>query len=325
MTAQRELHLDKCIAPWLALQSPRIDSLKSAAVRPPAKAYERNLRRVYALTVFAPVSVTAVATTERITYEQKLKHRQRLRTGKITQDQFRNIVLEAFTEYENKRRAVLSAGGSGAQQLQQTEIAHGFGILDQVLVSSLIDGADAWLSAQLTGIWTAFEALAEEIWIAALNAHPRGLAELEGMKKKGAADERKIELHFLQRYGYDLSKNMGTILSKRFSFDKLEDIRRAYAEAKFEGEMPIQEIFAQKSLDVLSLTRHVIVHNGGLVDETYLRRRADLPPELLANVGEQLPLNGEIVAALITPVMQLGWDLVVAMDQWLLKNAEAET
>jgi hypothetical protein len=114
---------------------------------------------------------------------------------------------------------------------------------------------------------------------------------------------------------------MGTILCKRFSFDRLEDIRRAYAEAAFDDDkLPIGELLAEKSLDVLSLTRQVVVHNGGLVDEAFLRRRADLPAELVVDVGEQLPLNGEIVAALIAPVMQLGWELIVAIDQWLFKN-----
>jgi hypothetical protein len=321
---KRELHLEKCIEPWLALKSPRIDGLKSGVVVPPAKAYERNLRRVYALTVFPPVCVTAVATTERITYEKKLEYRRQLSTHKIGAAKFREIVLDAFTEHEDNRRAILSAGGDQAQKLQQTEIAHGFGILDSVLVSSLIDGADAWLSAQISGIWTAFEALAEEVWIAALNAQPHSLAELKGIKKSSSNDDKKIDLHVLQRYGYDLSKNMGTILSKKFSFDKLEDIRRAYAEAGFhDDELPIQEIFAEKSLDVLALTRHVIMHNGGLVDDAFLRRRADLPPELLIAISEPLPLSGEIVAALIAPVMQLGWDLIVAVDQWLLKNGEA--
>jgi hypothetical protein len=324
MTTKRELHLEKCLEPWLALKSPRIDGLKTSAVVAPAKAYERNLRRVYALTVFPPVCVTAVAVTERITYEKKLEHRRALSTHKIGEARFREIVLEAFTDHENHRRAILKAGGPEAERLQQIEINHGFGILDSVLVSSLIDGADAWLSGQVSGIWTAFEALAEEIWIAALNDHPRGLAELKGVKKGASSDDKKIDLHLLQRYSYDLSKSMGTILSKRFSFDRLEDIRRAYAEAAFtDDKLPIQEIFAEKSLDVLALTRQVVVHNGGLVDEAFLRRRADLPPELLAELGEPLPLNGEIVAALIAPVMQLGWDLIVAVDQWLLKHAEA--
>jgi hypothetical protein len=80
---------------------------------------------------------------------------------------------------------------------------------------------------------------------------------------------------------------------------------------------------AERSLDAVSLTRQVIVHNGGLIDETFLRRKADLPSELIAPVGEPLPLNGEIVASLIGPVMQLGWHLILAVDQWLL-NADGQ-
>jgi hypothetical protein len=298
-----------------------VDSLKVDATKGPATAYHRNLLRVYALMMFPAVVVNAIATIERTRYDQRLEHRKKLRTGRMSEQAFAKVFKQALDAENNRREAILKASSPQAKALQRAEIDFGFGTLqDLVSGTDLIHGADAWLAAQIIGVWTAFEALAEEIWIAAVNAHPRGLAELKGAKK-GSGEEKKIDLSVLQRFGYDLSNNMGTILSKRFSFDRLEDIRRAYEEAKFDGEQPIQDILKERSLDVLSLTRQVIVHNGGLIDESFLRRKADLPPELIVSVGEPLPLNGEIVAALIGPVMRLGWDLIMATDQWLLKNA----
>src|SRR5882724_8577934 len=41
-------------------------------------------------------------------------------------------------------------------------------------------GLDAILRGMVTGMWTAFEVLASDLWEAALNAHPAGLAELKG-------------------------------------------------------------------------------------------------------------------------------------------------
>ena len=41
------------------------------------------------------------------------------------------------------------------------------------------DGIQAWLAALVTGTWTGYEAMAEGLWEATLNACPRGLAELK--------------------------------------------------------------------------------------------------------------------------------------------------
>jgi hypothetical protein len=322
----RKLNLVKCVEAWANVYAIKIDSLKTDATKPPARAFQRNLWRVYALMMFPAVAVSAIATIEHVSYEKKLEYRKQIQRHKITERELATIISQALDALNEQRDSIIKAGGQKAIDFQQRETEFGFGTLEDLLGNTaLILGADAWLAGQISGIWTAFEALAEEIWIAALNAHPRGLAELKGGKKGAASDDKKIDLHLLQRYGYDLSKNMGTILSRRFSFDRLEDIRRAYAEAAFDDDdLPFQEIFADKSLDVLALTRQVIVHNGGLIDEAFLRRRSDLPPELLADVGQPIPLNGEIVASLIAPVMQLGWDLIVAVDKWLLKNTEAQ-
>lgn len=321
--SRQELKLPKCVEPWALVTSPHVDSLKTDATKEPAKAYHRNLLRVYALTMFPAVVVTAIATIEKVRYDQRLKHRRELHTGQMTEQAFAKVLKSAL-DYENDcRDIVLKRGGQRAKELQQQEIDIGFGALqDLVSGTDLVHGADAWLAAQITGVWTAFEALAEELWVAAVNAHPHGLAELKGAKKQ-AGEDKKIDLSMLQRHGYDLSKNMGTVLSKRFSFDRLEDIRRAYEEAQFEGDVPIQDLLQEKSLSILSATRQVIVHNGGLIDEKFLRRKADLPAELIAALGEPLPLNGETVASLIGPVIQLGWDLIMCIDQWLMKNAEA--
>lgn len=317
---RQELKLIKCVEPWAPIHAPGIDSLKVDATKEPAKAYHRNLLRVYAFMMFPAVAVSAIAMIERIGYDQRLTHRKELRTGRMTEQTFAKVVKLALDSENDRRDALLKAGGQRAKDFQQKEMEFGFGTLQDLIgATELIHGADAWLAAQISGVWTAFEALAEDIWIAAVNAHPRGLAELKGARK-GGGEDKKVDLSMLQRFDYDLSKNMGLVLSKRYSFDRLDDMRRAYDEARFEGEISIPDILKERSLDVLSLTRHLIVHNGGLVDEAFLRRKTDLLPELIVDVGEPLPLNGEIVAALISPVIQLGWNLIMAIDQWLLKN-----
>ncbi len=173
------------------------------------------------------------------------------------------------------------------------------------------------MSAQITGIWTAFESMAEELWRAALNVHPEGLSELRGGKKGSSADDKKIDLSYLHRHNYDLSDKMGDVLCERYSFDRLDDIRKAYREAFYCDDDRIKTAVEDRSLDAVSLTRHVIVHNGGIMDDKFLKRRADLPSAILGEAGAPLPLDGSIVQALIVPVISKGWELIEAVDAWL--------
>jgi hypothetical protein len=270
--------------------------------------------------MFPPVTINATSTIEKLSYETRLKYRRQIQRNKLSQERFAEIVTAAVTKAADERERILVKGGADAAALLQGEVRFGFEVLNSMLSSHLSHGADAWMSAQITGIWTAFEALAEEIWIAAVNAHPSGLAELNSGKKP-TGESKKIDLFLLQKHGYDLSPHMGTVLSQRYSFDRLEDIRRAYQEAHFEGDQTIDGTISDRSLDALSLTRHVIVHNGGIIDDAFLKRKSDLPAAILGNVGDPLPLTGRIVADLITPVLTLGWNLISAIDEWLVAHA----
>src|SRR5579862_1945794 len=316
MTASVDLELEACLKPWTTIKAPNLSEVRNDPIKGPANAYDRNVRRVWSLTIFPAVTINATHIIEKRTYEKRLEYRQKIRTGRITKEQFTAVVQAAIDRDANEREAILGAGGPAAAELLQNEARYGFGVLTAMLSRNLRHGADAWLSAQITGTWTAFEALAEEIWIAAVNAHPRGLAELSGAKR-GGGEEKKIDLPDLQKYGYDLSTHMGTVLSRRYSFDRIEDVRRAYQEASFDGDATINEIITDRALDALSLTRHVIVHNGGIIDDQLLRRKSDLPPAILGDIGDPLPLTGPITSDLVSPVMQRGWDLISAVDSWL--------
>jgi hypothetical protein len=185
-----------------------------------------------------------------------------------------------------------------------------------LLEDAASDGIQAWLAALVTGTWTAYEAMAEGLWEAALNACPRGLAELKG-NRNSTEDDRKVPLKVLQKYNYDLSHHMGTILSGRYNFDRLDGMRDAFGDAFPPQATEIRQIVANKALDTLALVRNLIVHNGGIIDDAYLRRKSDLPPKLVAVLGSAIHLDGEIVAEVIRPVIDAGQRLLQAVDKWI--------
>jgi hypothetical protein len=62
------------------------------------------------------------------------------------------------------------------------------------------------------------------------------------------------------------------------------------------------------------------VHNSGIIDAEYLRRSTDLPPEALGDLGNPIPIDGELVANVVGPVMKHGHDLIVAVNDWVASH-----
>jgi hypothetical protein len=178
-------------------------------------------------------------------------------------------------------------------------------------------GVEAWLSAQIVSSWTAFETLAGDLWEAALNSHPHGLSELKG---KNAPGEKTVQIGLLQKYSFDISNAMGTLLKETRTFDSLEDIRKNYALAFYTDDAKITEALSGNLLDTLSSVRNLLVHRGGVVDELYLRRTKSLLLAPKSDIGERIKLDGDIVEELSSAMKLLGASLVQAVDEWLIAH-----
>ncbi len=167
-----------------------------------------------------------------------------------------------------------------------------------------IRGCEAILSAMVIGAWTAFETLAGDLWVAALNTSPRRLARLSGDKKRiirlaktgtekaerlqGMLESRRTQdgegkiVHLsdvqeLSKGTYDLSGKMGNLLRNSFKFTTLTGIREAYAVAFDEHSQAIDDALKDGSLDVLCLVRNLIVHRAGRADSTYCKEASSVP------------------------------------------------
>jgi hypothetical protein len=307
-----------CVVPWRTVRP--LAATQTVALEPIRNAFETNLNRVHSFIVFAPAIVNTTKVLSEIRAAAIFDNGAEFAAGKISEAQVNSIIERRVQEHADKRVRTLTAGGQSARDLLQRELAFGFEAMNQFLKDELAVAAHAWLSAQITGVWTAIGSMAEELWVAAVNCHPRILAELRGAKR-GSGEDKKVDLYLLQMHGYDLSSKMGEVLRRRYSFDKLAEIRQAYTDGFSDDADDIKDTLGDKSLDALALTRHVIVHNAGIIDADFLKRKNDLPPAIIGNVGDPLPLDGDITGTLIGPVMQLGWNLLTLVDQWLVGHS----
>jgi hypothetical protein len=229
-TLWRDLKVQKCtdyfdqkvISPAL-----KIDSITAVQ-----KAWERTLWRVYSLATFPVNAVYTGTVIDGIIREGRAKF------PAVSSVDLWKIVYAEIENHQDRRNATLNS--PRAKELLKAEREQGFKYISPSS-RAITEGAEAWLSAQITGMWTAFESMAEDLWETALNSKPRGLAELSG-RRKGRGQERgngsgypvedskEVKLQWLQNFNYDLSKSMGTILKSKYRFDRLDGIRRAYEE-----------------------------------------------------------------------------------------------
>lgn len=213
------------------------------------------------------------------------------------------------------------------------ELEKGTGPLGLFATSKAAEGAiDAMLASYVTGAWTAFEALAVDLWETALNEHPMGLANLDGklsrltktkqtIDKSIERDSKSVPLNFINRFEFDIRHHMGTLflMQRRYEFTRLQGIRAAYVEAFSKDYEQLDPIVTSDALDALSVVRNLLVHKAGIVDAEYEKRAKNLRIPKLA-VGQLLKLDGETVVGLIKPVFALGGHLIAAVDRWIEKH-----
>jgi hypothetical protein len=185
-------------------------------------------------------------------------------------------------------------------------------------------GLGAVLRGMVSGMWTAFEILASDLWETALNAHPAGLAELKGKRTDSTPPPKKpfsalgpegdskdssrlVKLSYLQAHSYDLSHLMGTVLREKFNFQILDGIRNAYIQAFDESHTSVREAILHPSLTILAAVRNVLVHQAGIVDDQFLKeygRCTELQSQFPSvKLKELLPMTGLTVHNIISPVV----------------------
>jgi len=165
-----------------------------------------------------------------------------------------------------------------------------------------------------TFLWTSFECLVTDCWVAALNSGSisfghRALSALPVEETTDGISGKQIEVNLLARYGFDIRNHLGTILSQKFKFSSLEGIRVAYISA-FQDERSIDSMLSNDILKYLESCRHLIVHRSGMVDERFSNKN----PEFRQEVGKPLFINGKQVSEFGAAVVEAGVRLLNYLD-----------
>jgi hypothetical protein len=168
---------------------------------------------------------------------------------------------------------------------------------------------------QLSGMWTAFETICADLWELAVNILPDKMAS----GPVGTWAEIK------QLTGGDLCGKVGTVLREKYKFDGLKNIIQAYRASFTEHADDIFQILTDENVIALSRVRHLIMREDGRVDVEYEKHFVasnNLLPT--APRGHRIPMNGEIVANLISPIADRGLKLIRAVDSWVFRESDMQ-
>ena|SRR5215207_8242725 len=168
-------------------------------------------------------------------------------------------------------------------------------------------------------VWTALETLAKDVWVGAVNAFPEPLARyalnVQGEGIRGS-ESKSIKATWLGKYGFDLRDCMGILLADdeaRFRFNSPDQIVKAYRSI-FKGSKETDQMWAyiKRDLNLLNLSRNLIAHRAGIVDERFNRQaKLNLP------VGERLPINTQNVHDFAGVAVLAGCELLALSDAYL--------
>jgi len=172
------------------------------------------------------------------------------------------------------------------------------------------------LLSMVSGLWTAFEVLATDLWVSAVNAYPhvyagRCLARAERGRDSEDLDGKHVSVRLLSRYGFDLRQKLGEILRPKFDFTCLSGQFRAFI-AAFGREGELESTFADASLNELEATRHVIVHRAAVADEEFVRRTGFGNP-----LGIKIQIEPTKAVSLLNTVLLAGCNLLKFVDERL--------
>jgi hypothetical protein len=268
-----------------------------------ARAFLANVDRAIAVAEFAPFALGLANLLRKGIASMRNPHIGRFSSGPLGNTHVSPPVPELFSPETLTPELRSQATLIGNEELDRWAACH----------SDVWQGAGAVLAAIVVDVWTAFEALAGDLWVEAVLARPVPLAHV-AFANKPSLDRATVEKRARQK------------------MRRLSGIMDAYRESF--GAGATQSLFDRPEFAVLWVlegVRNVLVHKGGHVDEMFLGRVNDHVAHYrgfdLHSVrkGELLNLDGERASRLSDAAVRASVGLIRFVDEWFTPPQIAAT
>jgi hypothetical protein len=162
------------------------------------------------------------------------------------------------------------------------------------------------------------EVLARDCFVAYLNQRPQVVERLAvDQAAKRRFEFSKIPLETLKEYGFDLSGQMGTLLSRQQDFSDIYTIKSVFT-ALFREQKNLAAALEVKELRILNEQRHLIVHRRGIVDKAYVERTGSTQA-----IGSRLEMSPETLEKFLWGVRDVGGEILRTTWGAVAKGPEA--
>ena len=163
--------------------------------------------------------------------------------------------------------------------------------------------------------WGAFEVFARDCFIAHLNARPsRSLALLGDPVAKRRFELSKVSLETLATHNFNLSERMGTLLAQQQDLSDVYSVKSVY-QALFPDERRLSDTLTDSDLRLLSLRRNLIVHQCGVIDETYAAAA-----NCCQQVGDRLKLSPDNLEVHLDTTVKVATSILDAVSAMPAKS-----
>lgn len=219
-------------------------------------------------------------------------------------------MLAAFNKANPDEKKVQEYAG-------QVGIAHINVFLADENNDAMRESMEALLSSVILESWTAFESLASDMWIVAVNTGPKDLAAKVALSKELQKPDEQIKPDTIHNLEYDPRVALGSFLHEtgRVSFQKLAYIKLYYVEA---FGLEIGKLFDKVSdgyIYALSAYRNALVHSAGRADKHFVRNVARFSELRGIESGSKLLLDGALAKKLRESAIFLGTELIHFADK----------
>jgi hypothetical protein len=180
--------------------------------------------------------------------------------------------------------------------------------------------------------WTAFEVLAEDLWVTCLNARPRlgfialdaepdpGDTEAEAERKKN----RKVAFPawMLRVPEFDSQKCMGTALREMGKWDFANRMKagEAYSKVFRDSATDLDAFFGSDDLRWVAAIRNTLVHNAGIADAEFVKLAKRHPTLGAVKENQAIPIDGMLMLETLRAACIHGVGLIRWVDEWMKRN-----
>lgn len=294
-----------------------LNDFSSECLRPAAEAFQRNIIRT-ANFALMPAWIVLEATREQLW----LDHATIKTGGTIEADLARLTSQDVNAEAQAiVNQLILAWRKTPTEVFRKLMDEIGIDWVETRLYWSegISHGISALFETVIVESWTAFETLCRDLWIVTLDNDNGSIVN----RVDGSGVLQKARKNLTPNFSNKTHPGSFQVQTRQATFQKLGEIKKLYEAAFGRSAISLFDSTEGGYITVLNAFRNVITHKRGKSDRTFCDQVKDFPEFSSIREGEEIKLDGRIVAKMRSSALLLGRKLIQAADAELRRQKQS--